>query len=63
MTAHWVAKVEGTSSLELKTALIAFHRLRGRHDGKTLAETVLRLLDRAQITVKVRLLHKAVAHF
>jgi len=59
MTAHWIAKVEGTTSLQLEMALIAFHRLRGRHDGKTLAETVVKLLDRAQITVKVRLLHKA----
>ena len=53
ITAHWIAKVEGTTALQLKTALIAFHRLRGRHDGKTLAETVLRLLDKAQVTVKV----------
>ena len=60
MTAHWIAKVEGTSALQLKTALIAFHRLRGRHDGKTLAKTVLKLLDRAEITLKVRLLHEAV---
>lgn len=59
MTAHWIAKVEGTTALQLKTALIAFHYLRGRHDGKTLAETVLKLLDRAQITVKVSLLHEA----
>src|SRR5713226_4581775 len=59
MMAHWVAKVKGTTALQLKTALIAFHRLGGRHDGKTLAETVMKLLDRAQITVKVRLLHEA----
>ena len=59
MTAHWIAKVEGTTALQLKTALIAFHRLHGRHDGKTLAETVMKLLDRAQITVKVRLLYGA----
>jgi hypothetical protein len=58
MTAHWVAKVEGGTGLQLKTALIAFHRLEGRHDGKTLAEVVLQLLDRAQITVKVGLLHE-----
>jgi len=58
MMAHWVAKVNGMSALELKMALIAFHHLRDRHDGKTLAETVLKLLDRAQITVKVRLLQK-----
>lgn len=58
MTAHWIAEVEGTTALQLKMALIAFHRLRGKHDGKTLAETVLRLLDRAQITVEVRPLHE-----
>jgi hypothetical protein len=53
ITAHWIGKVHGTDSLELKVALIAFHRLRGRHDGKSLARTVLQLLDRAGITVKV----------
>ena len=57
MTAHWIAKVEGT--LQLKATLIAFHFLHGRHDGKTLAEAVLKLLDRAEITLRVRLLHKA----
>jgi hypothetical protein len=60
MMAHWIGKVEGTTALQFKIALIVFHHLHGRHDGKTLAETILRLLDRAQITVKVRLLHEAV---
>jgi hypothetical protein len=55
MTAHWIGRVEGATALELKMALIGFHRLRGRHDGKTLAETVLKLLDRAKVTVQVRL--------
>lgn len=59
ITAHWIAKVEGTTALQLKTALIAFQRLYGRHDGETLAETVLKLLDRVEITVKVRLLRVA----
>jgi hypothetical protein len=53
MTAHWVAKVEGTNALQLKTALIAFHRLHGKHDGKTLAKTILKLLDRAKLTLKL----------
>jgi hypothetical protein len=56
MTAHWIAKIEGTTAIQLKTALIAFHRLYGRHDGETLAQTVVELLDRAEITTKVRLL-------
>lgn len=53
ITAHWVATLKGTTILHLKTALIAFHRLHGGHDGKSIARTVLRLLDRAGITVKV----------
>lgn len=56
MTAHWISKSEGSSSLQLKAALIAFHRLRGRHDGMTLAKTVVELLDRAGVTVKVSIL-------
>jgi hypothetical protein len=59
MMAHWIGKVEGTTALQFKMALITFHHLHGRHNGKTLAETILRLLDRAKITVKVRLLHEA----
>ena len=35
-------------------ALIAFHRVHGRHDGKSLGKTVMELLDRAEITVNVR---------
>lgn len=53
ITAHWIAKLEGTSSLQLKAALIAFHRLLGSHDGASLAKVVLHLLDRAGVTVKV----------
>jgi hypothetical protein len=53
ITAHWIAKLEGTTSLQLKASLIAFHRLRGNHDGVSLAKTVLHLLDRAGVTVKV----------
>jgi hypothetical protein len=54
LTAHWIAEVPGTSALQLKTALIAFHRLCGSHSGRLLAKTVMRLLDRAGITAKVR---------
>jgi len=59
MTAHWIAKIEGTTSLELRSALIVFHHLRGKHDGEKLAGAVMSLLDRAQIAVEVRLLHEA----
>ena len=53
ITAHWIAMIHGTTALELKAALIAFHRLCGDHDGESLAEVVLQLLDRAGITLKV----------
>jgi hypothetical protein len=53
VTAHWIASVEGTSALQLKAALIAFHRLRQDHSGKTLGRTLIHILDRAGITVKV----------
>lgn len=59
LTAHWIAEVEGSMGfkLELKTALIAFHRLRQNHTGKSMARTVMHLLDRAGVTVKVRPLY------
>ncbi len=53
MTAHWIARVEQTDGLKLRMALIAFHCLTGRHDGKSLAEIILHLLYRAGITGKV----------
>jgi len=54
VTAHWVASVGGSSALQLKTVLIAFHRLCQNHTGKSMARTIMHLLDRADITVKVR---------
>ena len=52
MTAHWIAEAED-STLLLKSALIAFHRMRQNHSGNKLAKTVVHLLDRAEVTVKV----------
>jgi len=57
VTAHWVVSVEGTLVLHLKTALIAFHHLRQNHTGKSMARTVMHLLDRADVMVKVRWLY------
>ena len=56
MTAHWIAKMDETGTLSLKGALIAFHRMRRDHSGKSLARTVLHLLDRADVTLKVSLI-------
>ncbi len=54
ITAHWIVEVKGASALQLKAALIAFHRLRQNHTGKSIARTVVHLLDRAGVTRKVR---------
>jgi hypothetical protein len=56
LTAHWIRKADQTNSLESKVALLAFHRIQGCHDGENLANVVLALLDRAGITVKVKML-------
>ena len=55
ITAHWIAEVEGSRTLQLKTSLIAFHHLRRQnHSGKLLAKVVRYLLDQAGVTKKVR---------
>ncbi|KAF8266726.1 hypothetical protein EI94DRAFT_1584002, partial [Lactarius quietus] len=53
ITAHWIARVDGTSALTLKLALIAFHHLAGQHTGKMLTTYTIHLLDRAGVTAKV----------
>ena len=53
VTAHWMARVDETSALKLKTALIAFHPLSSHHTGELLACALIALLDRAKIMAKV----------
>lgn len=53
MTAHWIEREAGTNNLSLRAALLAFHRLRGSHTGKSMARTAMHLLDRAGITGQV----------
>ena len=51
VTSHWIAR-EG-NSLVLKAALIGFHRITKVHTGKNIADAILSLMDRANITSKV----------
>ncbi|KIL57978.1 hypothetical protein M378DRAFT_188346 [Amanita muscaria Koide BX008] len=53
ITAHWLARDVSTRSLQLQTALLAFHRLQGSHDGKSLANAAIFILDRAKIVSKL----------
>ena len=59
MTGHWISEDPTTKVLHLECALIAFHRLRDRHMGESLANTILYLLDRMNVTDKVRTLSSA----
>jgi hypothetical protein len=52
ITAHWMRKDEH-GHLQLKSALIAFQRVWGKHSASNLARIVLQLLDRAGTTTNV----------
>lgn len=58
VTAHWVAQSPKTTTFQLKAALIAFHHLPESHTGENIAENLLLLIDRANISQKVSSLHK-----
>ena len=53
VTAHWIERDKSTHHLKLRAALIAFHRLRGSHNGPHLAKIVLHILDQVGVTSKV----------
>lgn len=61
-TAHWieadtVATLEGPQyKLKLRSDLIGFHRVPGRHDGEHLAHAFLHILDRLDIAHLVYIL-------
>jgi hypothetical protein len=40
-------------TLQVKNALIDFHHIHGGHDGKSMAEIAIQMLDRAGITANV----------
>jgi hypothetical protein len=59
VTAHWIEAVEEKTSsgskktLQLRSDLIGFHKLPGRHTGEHLAHCFLYITDRLNITGKV----------
>jgi hypothetical protein len=53
LTAHWIAVDAPSGRLGLKVALIGFHRLKKKHTGANIARTIIHLLDRADVTLKV----------
>jgi hypothetical protein len=65
VTAHWIEAVEENTSsgskkkLQLRSDLIGFHKLPGRHTGEHLAHCFIYITDRLNITGKVSvIIHK-----
>jgi hypothetical protein len=58
ITAHWIqSRTEETPSgpqhiLKLRSELVGFHRVPGRHDGEHLAHVFIYITDRLKITHK-----------
>ena len=53
LTAHWISLDKSTGRYSLKSALIGFNRLKKQHTGVNIAKTILHLLDRTGVTLKV----------
>ena len=54
ITVHWVAyNKPNNQGLILKSSLLAFHPLHGKHSGKAIAEVIYSLLERADVTGEV----------
>jgi hypothetical protein len=51
--AHWIAKETKTSMLVLRAVLITFSHMPGSHAGDCLGQSILDLLDHAEMTEKV----------
>lgn len=51
VTAHWLEN--SSDGISLCTNLIGFHYVRGNHTGERLADTLLNVTDRLNITNKV----------
>ena len=55
VTVHWISQGLSNQHLTLKSALIGFQRVDGKHSGANLATHILSSLDRADITLKVHI--------
>jgi hypothetical protein len=48
-----MGKNKTTEELQLNSALLAFHRVKGTHDGERLARIALNITNRAGVTENV----------
>ncbi|KAF8229221.1 hypothetical protein L208DRAFT_1220560, partial [Tricholoma matsutake] len=54
ITVHWVANDKPNDQhLILKSSLLAFHPLHGKHSSKAIADVIYALIKRADITSEV----------
>jgi ABC-type uncharacterized transport system permease subunit len=66
VTAHWIQQVkteDGKEQLKLRSDLIGFHKIPGRHNGVHLAHCFLYVLDRLGIAHKVLLYSHILFYF
>lgn len=55
ITAHWIGRDPQSKVLRLRSEILAFHHLsQDSHGGSAMAEVVVEMLDRAEITANVR---------
>lgn len=55
VTGHWIGRDAGTKDLQMRSAILGFQRLEGRHEGKRIADVVLGILERVNLLGKVSL--------
>ena len=53
VTGHWISK--RGEDLELRSELLAFRNVTGKHDGKKIAQELLSVFERAGVVHKVLL--------
>ena len=53
--AHWMGRNNATEVSQLDSALLAFHHVKGTHDGERLAKIALNITNRAGVTENVRI--------
>jgi hypothetical protein len=56
ITVHWVASSKpNNQGLVLRSSILAFHPLHGKHSGNAIAKVIYSLLKRAGVTGEVRI--------
>ena len=52
LTSHQISQDKSTGHVTLKSALITFHHIKKKHTGVNMADTILELLDQANVLLR-----------